>query len=192
MILQTHWLIANKIHEYITPRYGEVLNRRYFAYGSIQPDISRRNHPTKHTIDDSLDFVVNQIEQYEDQPQNIENHSKHIGMINHYLSDFFCSQHYYRLHDGFKGLFPHLNYERKLHKTLKSLNIKGLLDMSVIKNWSYFSGNFHDLVHALEDEYKSLEPSIENDIIFALRAPLIVSCYLLRPSRVAGLIACPA
>lgn len=190
MIIPTHLLIANKIHDYITKNHGEVLNRRHFKYGNIKPDISRKNQPTKHTLRDSLEYVVSQIDKYKLQPNNISNHSIHIGMINHYLSDFFCSRHYYKYKHGFKGLFSHLRYEHKLHKTLKSQNQNGLLDMSDIENRSFFDGSLHDLIKDLEKEYKSLVPSIENDIIFALRAPLIVCEYLLRHNPISELVEC--
>lgn len=178
MIIQTHLLIANKIHEYITKNHGNVLNKRHFKYGNIKPDISRKNQPTEHTLKDSLDYVINQIDKYIVNPEKINRPSVHIGMILHYLSDFFCSQHYYEYEHG---LYTHLQYERRLHKTLKSQNSNGLLDMSDIENRSFFAGSLYDLIKELEEEYNSLVPSIENDIIFALRAPLIVACYLLRP-----------
>ena len=192
MIVHTHWLIANKIHEYFTLHYGDVLNRRYFAYGSIQPDISRRNHPTEHTIEGSLDFVVDQLDKYKFQPHDIENHSKHMGMISHYLSDFFCSRHYNTDFHESNGFFSHINYERKLHKTLKNLDFNGLLNLTEIMGWSHFAGNFHDLVKSLEEEYNKQPPSIENDILFALRAPLIVCGYLLRHNPVSELVECLA
>lgn len=185
MKIKTHILIANKIHDHLDSNYDNILNKRHFVFGNIKPDLFRKFKNKKHNMRDSLDFVLNEIKRYDYDSHNIDNQSVHIGMINHYLSDFFCSKHYFE--EDKTRLIKHIRYEKKLHKVIKKLDFKKLLETSYTKLINDISGSFKDIIKALEYEYLKQPPSIENDILFALSAPLIACKYILKQNTLDNL-----
>lgn len=183
LIIRTHLLFADKINDYIEKFYGPILNKTQFAFGNIKPDIARIKHPIEHTFKGSFDFVLDEVKRYNYDMYSIKNPSVHLGMLSHYMSDFFCSKHYYK---DKKGLISHIKYENKLHNTLN--NIADMPELSYIKTMSYISGSFSDIIKKLKKEYQKFQPSIENDIEFALQASLIVCSYVLQNSAVVELV----
>ena len=171
-------LIAGKIHEYMEQNYGIKLNRKHFLFGNIKPDLVRKFKALRHSIHDSLDYVLDEMARHENERHNVKNPSVHLGMINHYLSDFFCSKHYFRNHN--EGLIKHLRYEGRLHKAIKKMDAGGFLALPESGTESHIRGSFPDILRELEYEYIKRTPSIENDILFALCAPLIACRFLFR------------
>lgn len=183
-------MIADKVHGFITSQYDIALDKSRFTFGNIKPDIFRNYITKRHKIKNSLWFVLREINKYEDLKKTIEQNPIHIGMINHFLSDFFCSPHYYKhLNPNLK---KHLEYETKLHNVFEEMDQFGELDMSRINNRPYSSTNYYQTIKQLEEEYTSVAPSIENDIIFSLRAPLTACTYIIENCTLVSLEACPA
>lgn len=87
-----------------------------FLYGSIKPDISRSFRNIPHFKKESIDFVTEEIEKlintdYDDFSDNKSTYSERLGVLTHYLSDYFCYAH----SESFKGGFiKHNYYEMKL------------------------------------------------------------------------------
>jgi hypothetical protein len=175
-------LIARKIHAYMDENYGEKINRRHFIFGNVKPDIMRKFKTLRHSIHDSLGFVMGEIARHEYELETVKNPSVHLGMINHYMSDFFCSKHYYN--DDGEGLIKHIKYEYRLHKKIKQMEDTGVLGLPYFKAAENTSGNFLDILRSLEEEYSNQPPSIETDIVFALCAPLAVCMFLLKNSAI--------
>ncbi len=182
MKIRTHMLIARKIHAYMDENYDEKISRKHFIFGNVKPDLIRKFKTLKHSIHDSLDFVLSEISRHENERDSVKNPSVHLGMINHYLSDFFCSKHYYKQDD--EGLIKHIKYEFRLHKKIKQMEDEGLLGLPYFKAAEKAGGNFLDIIRELEEEYSNQPPSIENDIVFALCAPLAVCMFLLKNSAI--------
>ena len=180
MKLKTHMLIARKIHEYLDENYEVNISRRHFIFGSIKPDLVRKFKTLKHSIHDSLDFVLGEVTKHDETEDSLKRSSVHLGVINHYLSDFFCSKHYYK-NDG-EGLIKHIKYEGRLHKKIAAMDAGGKLELPYLHVADNFVGSFGDILKALEEEYKKQPPSIENDILFAIFAPLAACRYLFSDS----------
>ncbi len=181
MKIKTHILIARKIHEYMDFNYGNQIKRRHFIFGNIKPDLLRKFKTLNHSIHDSMDFVLDEIERHENENHSIKNPSVHLGMINHYLSDFFCSKHYFK---DDEGLIKHIKYEGKIHKVISTMDVREGLDLVYYNFANNISGTFLEVLRELEREYKKQPPSIENDIFFAICAPLIACKFLLRDSAI--------
>lgn len=190
MKIKTHVLIANKIHEHIENYFEQTLSRRRFVFGNIKPDLFRKLKCKNHSMRDSLDYVLDEINKYHNNTRYKDNHSIHIGMINHYLTDFFCSKHYFK--EDKVGFFKHLKYEEKLHNVIENMDIKNILESSNNRLFDNLSGSFKDIIKKLECEYLKQPPSIENDILFALSAPLIACRYILQQDESIKLIECTA
>jgi hypothetical protein len=188
--LKTHMLIADKVHDYITTQYGIDLDKSRFTFGNIKPDLLRNYITKRHKIKNSLWFVLREVNKYEDFSKTIEQNPVHIGMINHFLSDFFCSPHYYKYMN--KNLKKHLEYETELHNVFEEMELSGELNMHRINNKYFSQTSFYEALKQLEKEYISVVPSIENDIIFSLLAPLTACTYIIENCTLVGLKECMA
>lgn len=188
--LRTHLLIADKVHDYITSQYDVQIDKSRFAFGNIKPDILRNYITKRHTMKNSLWYILREMKKYESFKKTVENNPVHIGMINHFLSDFFCSPHYYKCLNT--NLKKHLEYETELHNVFEEMDKSGELDLSHISNKFYSATSFYETIRQLEKEYTNVEPSIENDIIFSLRAPLTACTYIMENCTLVNLETCPA
>ena len=184
MKIKTHMLIARKLHRYMDENYSEHISRKLFIFGNIKPDFVRKFKTLKHSIHDSLDYVLEEVARFEHEKHSEKNPSVHLGVINHYLSDFFCSKHYFKNDD--EGLIKHIKYESRLHKTIKAMDAGGALELEFFNVAENIHGSFLEILRELEYEYIKRPPSIENDIIFALCVPLMALKFLFRGQEAAG------
>jgi hypothetical protein len=93
----------------------------------------------KHYFDESIDMIVEKIgylssltmkEVYYD--ITIGKFSEELGVICHFLCDFFCAPHYYRWE--FKStcaIKQHMKYENKLAKLSKNFKPTGIISTSI-------------------------------------------------------------
>jgi len=161
MLTGTHIKLANYIHYIFKKKYGIRLNKKHLIYGSIKPDFTKNKVP--HYIDKSIDYIDKEIEKIinDNNSENKKAFSRRLGMIMHYISDYFCRAHntdYYR-----KNLVAHLKYEKRLAKAIK---------MKDIKKKRYHEMNFgkiKELVVELNKEYMK-EKSLIRDKEYTIRA----------------------
>ena len=131
MLVNTHILIGEKVYQNLYELFKTNLCKNKFIYGNIKPDLVYRLSSKSHCIDDSLDFVLEEVNQLILSKDCKEEFSVKLGVINHFLSDFFCSPHYFK--DDFNGLIKHLNYELHLHKVLKDMENNNLLNNNCLR-----------------------------------------------------------
>ncbi len=95
---------------------GIKLDRVGFMFGNIKPDIDPKLSSVPHVKNTVIDFVSAEIKNLLSMEDKIKSRctrefSERMGLITHYLSDFFCYAH----NEKFKGnLLKHLIYENKL------------------------------------------------------------------------------
>ncbi len=87
-----------------------------FLLGSIKPDISRSYRKIPHYKDESIEFVKRNIEKLinsdnDDYLENEGEYAEKLGILTHYLSDYFCYAHSKRFNGG---IIKHNYYEMKL------------------------------------------------------------------------------
>ena len=125
MMSFTHVLYAKQICEHISLKYGITLKRYSFIYGSVKPDVSILFlGKTKHYFDVSLDMVTesaNVLINAINSEKEIETKAfaRELGVIMHYITDFFC-----RVHNDINGIkhsenFRHVLYEQRFQKVLE-------------------------------------------------------------------------
>ena len=178
MIPQTHVIIANEIHTDVKQNLNVKLDKLQLVYGSIKPDLYSGFPKLKHFKPQSFDIICNEIKElsetaFIDNRAHLAYISQKIGIITHYVADYFCVPHNDR--KTYKNHFwDHLKYERQLHVDFKQksheqkhtavrLNGVDFTDLNQVKR-------FLDELHM---KYESKPESFENDLdssMFAVKA----------------------
>lgn len=163
-----HLLFSYKMRKIIRSHSGVKLSLIGFMYGNILPDIKAIHKP--HQINGSLSFLVKRTQSLIANPvQTVPppySWSRELGIITHYLSDYFCYAHQDRYD---KGLGSHMLYELKMIAQYR----RGLK-----RYQSEFSAAYHDLapdhfeqwILEQNSRYNSQACSQSGDISYALYA----------------------
>lgn len=169
MLTMTHIKLANYIYYIFKQQYGIRLNKKNLIYGSIKPDFMKNKVP--HYIDKSIDYIDKEIESLIDDSNkiSIKVFSRRLGMIMHYISDYFCRAHnteYYR-----KNLVAHLKYEKRLARKMQLRKMKKVIEsnsrIECIKNY---------IVDLNKDYMKG--KSLERDNEYTIKAINCVCRYI--------------
>jgi hypothetical protein len=148
-----------------------AIDQKWLLNGSIVPDIHPFMMFIPHTKDKSLRIVQKNMDWLIERgiPNNkkdIEKFSYKLGIIIHFVSDYFCKAHNERKYDN---LLIHYLYERKL-KEYCTKHIKGskpLKQVSKIKDWQ-LQGSIMEFIDEKHAEYNSLERGISDDMAYSL------------------------
>jgi hypothetical protein len=194
----THKIVAKIVHDRIKEKYEINLNLEKMLWGSIAPDVLPYYKTKRHYFDESGDYIAREISKliyfsrysYSEGNESklfINYISKKLGIIMHYLCDFVCYPHAYRMTfvDNFR---KHVKYEQDLAiyarenkyleehfiDTIKSENINFFANIDQklelkIKNY---------LVEVIK-EYKSSNHSFDNDLNFALNLSTNISLLVI-------------
>lgn len=112
----THLGISRGIMAVIERNLGVKLDGVGFMFGNIKPDIDPKLSSVPHIKNTVMDFVSSEIKSLLSMEDKIKNKctrefSERLGLVTHYLSDFFCYAH----SEYFKGnIVKHYLYEKKL------------------------------------------------------------------------------
>ncbi|MBS6610055.1 zinc dependent phospholipase C family protein [Peptoniphilus rhinitidis] len=190
--------MAKIVHDRIKEKYEINLNLEKMLWGSIAPDVLPYYKTKRHYFDESGDYIAREISKliyfsrysYSEGNESklfINYISKKLGIIMHYLCDFVCYPHAYRMTfvDNFR---KHVKYEQDLAiyarenkyleehfiDTIKSENINFFANIDQklelkIKNY---------LVEVIK-EYKSSNHSFDNDLNFALNLSTNISLLVI-------------
>lgn len=170
MFIPTHRIIANHIYENVSDRLDIKLNRIMLQYGNMKPDFTPSLKTIKHYKEPTFDFVLDEIVSLIDDglQQNlisINNFSVRLGVITHFLSDFFCLPHHDRDYFSDK-LKEHMIYEKNLHYKFKEFN--GLEKLKIPGLTSLDKEGIRDFIEELHQEYINSPKGYENDIISSI------------------------
>ena len=114
MLLVPHIRIARRVNDVMRNKFQIKLSRAVFAFGSIYPDLVKRNRTGYHDCKEALSTVY---EYLREKPQSRWAESFRLGMICHYLTDSFCEVHI--RHEDYT-LRQHLRYEREQSRQIKA------------------------------------------------------------------------
>ncbi|WP_343208983.1 zinc dependent phospholipase C family protein [Anaerolentibacter hominis] len=95
-------------------------HKKAFYFGSILPDCTPSFLVKKHRMDETFDVLQKKIHKVTD-GYNVDKgigtvYCKNLGVITHYLADYFTYTHNNLFQGGFK---EHFKYETRLKKTFK-------------------------------------------------------------------------
>lgn len=175
----THIMISKALCRQFSGR--SELNRRKFCYGGIKPDLFSGCLQNPHIIDNYLFLVRNQFDQLITQGASAANFSEDLGIVCHYICDFFC--YYHQNTEIHHKLLRHFFYEMHLHFILCSMlqknAIKGDSKIELPADTGKNSKkNIASLVVEMRKEYIRVRKTARNDIEYAFAA-CISACELI-------------
>ncbi|WP_161936144.1 zinc dependent phospholipase C family protein, partial [Sarcina ventriculi] len=98
---RTHVIIAKKIYNALDPQKKSIIKKKNFIYGNIKPDLVSKYKLRKHYRKESYEVILEKIEKLSkinslDEIQKKKyfcNFSQELGVICHFICDFFCVPH---------------------------------------------------------------------------------------------------
>jgi hypothetical protein len=171
----THLAIAIRVKRSVEELLPVKLKTFDFLFGSIEPDISPSFDSIPHFKSQSEDFVKEEIENLLQMDYPVfmaykDTFSERLGILTHYLSDFFCHAH----SDSFSGnTLEHYLYEMRLsaycHKHFREVRSRPYYrSLPASRTLSGIFG----YIDELHSEYTAGmgKPSLSDDIAFAQEA----------------------
>lgn len=184
MLPQSHVIIGSYIFNHIKMKLNVDLSLRFLQIGSMKPDFWPSLKLKKHYKNESFDFVLDEIMKLSDvglydNVLSINKFSSQLGVINHFISDFFCLAHHDR--DYFKTrLTEHLFYELLLHKNFKEFNEE--INLKVPEITEFTRDSVKNLIENLHNQYTSLPHSKEKDVYFSINVSCIIGLLIVENS----------
>lgn len=169
---ETHKIIASNIYDNVYEKYDLKLDKNRLLWWSIAPDILPQYKFVRHYKDESIDYIVKEIikviyvSRYIEfnrvlDPIAIKILSKKIGLISHYISDYFCLPHAKRwtFNVSKDVMIKHIKYESDLEEFSKTHTFNNnIVDFEDI-----------NINNDVENLYDSIKGFIENGLDFYLQ-----------------------
>jgi hypothetical protein len=182
LFAQTHQIVSLHIRDAIQKNHNYSLNRSTFAWGNMKPDIAPSLAVRKHYKAETFDFVIDKIVSLmqlsplllldRKQKKAIE---CEIGVVCHFLSDFFCVPHNQRWE--FKTMMiPHVRYEGILHTKVKGISVVGCIAMPGL--CGHRRTDIVDFLETLLSEYES-EKDYQRDLVYSVNVCTKITAYIL-------------
>jgi hypothetical protein len=162
LFITTHKIIAEHIYDALT--YENInINKNRLIIGNMIPDshLDFINEP--HYYDLCFDNVKDILIELTNSKMSIDTYSYKIGVICHYISDWFCYPHEQNWHFNQGDTKAHILYEKKEAKIAKNKIILPK-DIKIEKISDEYIRFFFD---ELLDEYKKAQ-SYERDLVFSV------------------------
>ncbi|HBQ87357.1 MAG TPA: hypothetical protein DD811_12900 [Syntrophomonas sp.] len=133
MFIQTHMLIGNHINNTINATLPVSIRRSGYLFGCTLPDLLPGYLAVPHVKEPSLHFVstlmTETLQTIPRSPQELLYYSIELGIITHYVCDYFCQPH----HNSTAGrAWDHARYENQLARKFKQTDLKHLTVPMVI------------------------------------------------------------
>ena len=167
-MINTHKAMGENIIKYANTKSIYLINNKRFVWGNIKPDCTPKYKFKKHYFNESIDMIVEKIthlssltleDVYYD--MTIGKFSEELGVICHFLCDFFCAPHYYRWE--FKSTSAekhHIANENKLAKLAKEFNPTGIIYTNIEPS------NIKEFILQLQKQYDGIL-DYHNDLTFS-------------------------
>ena len=130
LLTNTHMMIASNFFDMANSSKVYLIDRKRFIWGNVKPDCVPKYKLMKHYYDESIDMILDKIRMISslsisDVFYNYGKNkfSEELGIICHFLCDYFCVPHSYRWE--FKSYMKkHIFYEKALSKISKAYKPK--------------------------------------------------------------------
>ncbi|MBM7616382.1 zinc dependent phospholipase C family protein [Alkaliphilus hydrothermalis] len=185
MFPHTHKIISEHLHESIVNTLGVELNKNSLIYGSIKPDIAPSLAKLDHFKPQSFELIMNEIHRlsqtsFANNKEFIKNFSSQIGVVTHFIADFFCVPHNDRIKYRKATIVSHMIYENNLHKLFKDFDGKVIASQEDFTVDNYSAHIIKRAIEQLHQQYNSREESFMNDLTSSLEATSAVGLYIVR------------
>ena len=135
-------------------------HKKAFYFGSILPDCVPTFLTRRHTIEDTFDILEKEIrkltENYDMERGIGSYYCRHMGVITHYVADYFTAPH--NEHGEF-GLRDHCAFEKQQLYRLRS-QLRG--QWNTPKQYQ-MQGDVMEYIKTIHDEYLEQMPQVETD-----------------------------
>ena len=174
VLMQSHLLIAKTIHKLILDSYDIDLSLNDLKIGCIKPDFSPRLVNLPHYKNKSFQDISQMInalksDKLPESFNKVNSFSNELGVILHYLTDYFCSPHNDRLMDKMPTHFIYeLNLDYELRKYLKATNILTVPNLSS-EDYANINISLIQYIDEKHNQYLKIKPSLSNDIQYILQ-----------------------
>lgn len=181
MFSATHKQIAAKVFEELKSELDVVLDYDSLLFGSIAPDIYPSMLLMSHWKEGSIDLVHKHIDwltanMLPDSSKSMEKFSFRLGIVIHFISDYFCKAHNEK---RYNNLLIHFVYENKLRIYFeKRLKESTNSDIIKVTNWKMIT-DIKDYIEIKIKEYNSLKRSLINDFTYSLNVSTAVALSIL-------------
>lgn len=166
MFVNTHILIGKSIVENINENKSFFISDKNFIYGNIKPDISSKYVLQKHYLEESLEMIFTKVEYLctlnldcISKYFSISKFSQELGVICHFLCDFFCVPHSRRW-EMTHSMNKHITYEKELSIVAKET------DLRKFKGDNIEANSFREFFNSIYLEYQS-KTEYNNDLLFS-------------------------
>ena len=184
MLSGTHQRIGLTILQSLKPRFAVNVAVDDYKFGCIKPDFSRDVFYTPHLKDKSFDFVIGMIAELGSLPppsdgKALKSFSTRLGVIMHFLADFFCYVHNQKKDDP---LPLHFAYEAGLHIVSHKVSLDDLAQECLALLHAAHTSSVEALSEFLEDlhqRYLAATPSMKTDLRFAIAAGVSAAHFVL-------------
>ena len=154
-MMNTHKSLAIFFIENVELDKKFLINDKHFVWGNLKPDTMSKYKFKKHYFDESFNMIVNKIKFLSSLTlddifirYSLGKFNQELGVICHFLCDYFCVPHYQRWEFKSPGAVKdHVLYENDLNKFAKSYNVRKEVNTSL---------NFDDIrvfIYNLQNEY---------------------------------------
>ncbi len=165
----------------INKRYGSLLDKNWFSYGNIKPDLDSKMKTLDHSIYGTDKHIKIELEKIKNYNLTKEEFSESLGIINHFICDSFCAYHN---RDNLiqSNLFKHFLYEKKIHGKLKVKRDFSKYKTFLNKDLPELITN-SDLISFLKNyqfEYSKKKIKPARDLRYSIRASIFINTTLLK------------
>lgn len=166
MIINTHLIISNSIIENLDSNKSFFLSNNNFLYGNVKPDLTSKYFLRKHYLDESFNMIMNKIKtlsslslDFIEKYFSISSFSQELGVVCHFLCDFFCVPHSQRWEFS-HSFTKHVVYEKNLQSVAKEINFNKIGRDKISHE------GVEDFFNNLYEEYTKKE-DYKNDLLFS-------------------------
>ena len=138
MRLAIHYQIGQKVCDELEAN-GRRVNKILFLFGNFYPDLIHSYLWCKHEYQHSREYIRKKIEKLRNRPFLF---SFHLGILAHYISDYFCYPHSSVYN---KSLFHHIMYELKQKAPQKFIGTKLKIRSFSVEELGRFVSWYEDL-----------------------------------------------
>ncbi len=183
MLPQTHKIISEHLYQNVKSYLGVELNKNSLIIGSIKPDFTPHLLKLDHFKPQSFNFIMDEIYRLsqlriEGNQHFIKEFSTQIGVVTHFIADFFCLPHNDRVTYRKSTIINHIIYETRLHKLYKEFNTSVPVANSLFNTSNDSALPVKNMMDFLHQEYQLREEAMENDLLSSLRATSAAGLYI--------------
>ncbi|MDK2803291.1 MAG: hypothetical protein PWR23_295 [Peptostreptococcaceae bacterium] len=184
LFIPTHRIIANHIYENLKDSLDFKLSKPMLQYGNMKPDVAPSLKSKKHYMNPTFDFVLDEIVKLIDDGLHedlisINAFSVRLGVITHFLSDFFCLPHHDRTYFSDK-LKEHMIYEKNLHYKFKEFSGLDKITLPSLKTLD--KNGIKALIEELHLDYVNRPKGYENDIVSSINVSSAIGLLIVENS----------